>query len=284
MIIRFLIFIFVVVLWSGCFVYWIKYLSRDQVDPRTWTDCKLEYFLFHFGRHYSSMLLVLMSAEKCYAVYFPLKSKTVCTVKTAKWLTGIVGMILAGYNLVCFFLKKAQLDETKGLKICVVNDKFKTFFEFYFMFDSVLYSFGPFALMFITNFAIVLKFMTAKCTSSQNSSTESINQALVKAATKGTAMVVTVSVTFLILTAPGGVNYAIRPLIFLSNVPEYRIIMNITTYLNHSINGLLYCIVGTRFRRELFKLFCRNESETSFSSFSSGYSTRASNVSNINKN
>ena len=98
-----------------------------------------------------------MSVEKCYAVYFPLKSKTVCTVRTAKWLTGIVGMILAGYDLVCLFLKSAQLDETKGLMICVVNDKFKNFFKFYFMFDSVLYSFGPFALMFITNFAIVLK-------------------------------------------------------------------------------------------------------------------------------
>ena len=97
-------------------------------------------------------------------------------------------------------------------------------------------------------------------------------------------MVVTVSVTFLILTAPGGLNYAIRPLIYLSTVPEYRIFMNITTYVNHSINGVLYCIVGTRFRRELFKLFCRNERETSFSSFSSVNSTRASNISNINKN
>ena len=139
----------------------MKYLTRDEVDPRTWTDCKLEYFLFHFSRHYSSMLLVLMSVEKCYAVYFPLKSKTVCTVRTAKWLTGIVGMILAGYDLVCLFLKSAQLDETKGLMICVVNDKFKNFFKFYFMFNSVLYSFGPFALIIITNFAIVLKFMTA---------------------------------------------------------------------------------------------------------------------------
>ena len=262
----------------------MKYLTRDEVDPRTWTDCKLEYFLFHFSRHYSSMLLVLMSVEKCYAVYFPLKSKTVCTVRTAKWLTGIVGMILAGYDLVCLFLKSAQLDETKGLMICVVNDKFKNFFKFYFMFDSVLYSFGPFALMFITNFAIVLKFMTAKCQSNQTNFTESINQALQKAATRGTAMVVTVSVTFLILTAPGGLNYAIRPLIYLSTVPEYRIFMNITTYLNHSINGVLYCIVGTRFRRELFKLICRNERETSFSSFSSVNSTRASNISNINKN
>ena len=41
--------------------------------------------------------------------------------------------------------------------------------------DSVLYSFGPFALMFITNFAIVLKFIRAKC---QSNSTESTNQAL----------------------------------------------------------------------------------------------------------
>ena len=277
--------IFTVVLWTGCFVYWIKYLTRDQVDPRTWTDCKLEYFLFHFGRHYSSMLLVLMSVEKCFAVYFPLKSKTVCTVKIAKWLTGIVGIILAGYNLLCFFLKKAQFNETAGLMICVINDDFNKIFLFYFMFDSVLYSFGPFALMFITNFAIVLKFMRAKCERNLNNSTESINQALVKAATKGTAMVVTVSVTFLILTAPGGVNYALRSFIQLWTIPGYRIFMNITTYLNHSINGILYCIVGTRFRRELFLLFCLNDRPRGLSSIYSGNSTGVSSLSirsNIN--
>ena len=226
------------------------------------------------------MLLVLMSVEKCFAVYFPLKSKTVCTVKTAKWLTGIVGIILAGYDLLCFFLKKAQFDETAGLMICVINDDFIKIFLFYFMFDSVLYSFGPFALMFITNFAIVLKFMRAKCGRKLNNSTESINQALVKAATKGTAMVVTVSVTFLILTAPGGVNYALRSFIQLWTIPEYRIFMNITTYLNHSINGILYCIVGTRFRRELFQLFCFNDKPRGVSSIYSGDSTRGSSLSN----
>ena len=48
------------------------------------------------------MLLVLMSVEKCFAVYFPLKSKTICTVKTSKWATGIVGVILAGYDSIYF--------------------------------------------------------------------------------------------------------------------------------------------------------------------------------------
>ena len=89
------------------------------MDPRTWTACKLYFFLFHFGRHYSSILLVVMSLEKCFAVYFPLKSKSICTVKTAKWVTGIFGVILAGYNSVYFFLRKTQIDKKSGYMKCV---------------------------------------------------------------------------------------------------------------------------------------------------------------------
>ena len=198
-----------------------------------------------------------MSFEKCFAVYFPLKSKTVCTVKTAKWVTGIVGVILIGYNIVCFFFKRKEIDETTGEIKCVINDDFWNIYLFYFSFDSVLYSFGPFALMFITNFAIAFKLMRAKCKSKPNNSTESTNQSLVKSATRGTAMVVTVSVTFLILTAPAGVSDALYPRIVIWTIPEYRVFMNLTTYLNHSINGILYCIVGSRFRTELLKLFGR---------------------------
>ena len=99
--------------------------------------------------------------------------------------------------------------------------------------------------------------MRAKCRNSLNSLTESTNQALVKSATRGTAMVVTVSVTFILLTAPAGVEYALKSMIDLDSIPEYRVFVNITMYLNHSINGILYCIVGTRFRNELLKIFCR---------------------------
>ena len=120
--------------------------------------------------------------------------------------------------------------------------------------DFVLYSCGPFVLMFITNVLIVFKFMTAKC---KSNSTESTNQALSKAATRGTAMVVTVSVTFLILTGPSAVHsvfykwYSLR-----DNLPLYRAFMNLTQYLNHSINGVLYIMVGSKFRMEVIKIFC----------------------------
>ena len=50
------------------------------------------------------MLLVLMSVEKCFAVYCSLKPKTACTVKSAKWAKCIVGGIIAGYDFVYLFV------------------------------------------------------------------------------------------------------------------------------------------------------------------------------------
>ena len=245
-----------VVLWSGCFCTWVIFLTRERVNPRTWTDCKLYYFIFYFGRHYSSMLLVLMSLEKCFAVYFPFKSKTVCTVKTAKWATGIVAIILAGYNMKYFFLLESYFSKYYGSIVICVTSVDREKISFLYPVDSVLYSFAPFVLMFTTNFAIIFKFMTAKC---YNNSTDSTNQALVKSATRGTAMVVTVSVTFIILTAPTAASAALWNVFRISKNPLYRAFMNTTQYLNHSINGVLYCIVGTKFRKELLKIFCRKK-------------------------
>ena len=196
------------------------------------------------------MLLVLMSIEKCFAVYFPLKSKTVCTVRTAKWTTGIVGVALVAFNTNNFF-SETYIIKWSGRQICSYNFDVNVF-AILNTINSVLYSFGPFALIFITNFAMVFKFLTAKC---KRNSTESTNQALSKSATRGTAMVITVSVTFLILTTPTAVNTALWPGIRLAYNPVYLVFMNFTQYLNNSINGILYCVVGSRFRNELLKLF-----------------------------
>ena len=190
-----------------------------------------------------------MSLEKCFVVYFPLKSKTVCTVKTAKWATGICGVILAAYSLHWFFVVESRKSMSSGYYICDTTEYYRYSFN---TVDSVLYSFGPFSVMSVTNFAIAFKFMSAKC--KRNSSTQSTKQALAKSATRGTAMVVNVSVTFLLLTAPAAVDDALYHIIILDNHPTYHAFMNLSQYLNHSINGVLYITVGTRFREELLKL------------------------------
>ena len=82
-------------------------------------------------------------------------------------------------------------------------------------------------------------------------------------------MVVTVSVMFLILTVPNGVGRALKPVVDLWSYPESRAFVTLTQYLNHSINGYLYCIIESRFRTELLKIFCRkNMRENTFTIYS----------------
>ena len=214
-----------------------------------------------------------MSLEKCFAVYFPLKSKTVCTVRTAKWTTSIVGVILTAYDLQWFVLMESGISEWSGFYSCVAGDRYHNSFH---LVDSVPYSYGPFVFMFIINFAIVLRFMRARCKS--NHSTESTNQALVKSETRGTAMVVTVSVTFLLLTSPTAVNDALWHTFQLDSIPFYHSFMNLTQYLNHSINGVLYCIVGSRFRMELVKILNRKGRPVALSYSISGNNTSLTNI------
>ena len=241
------------VLWSGCFVSWVTLLTRHRINLGVWTNCKLYYFLFFFGIQYSSSLLVLMSFEKCFAVYFPLKSKTVCTIKRAKWATGIIGTILAGSDSVYFFVIESKSIDSCGRQGCIyIAQKYRVTLN---IIDSVLYSYLPFTLIFITNFAIVFKFARAKC---QRNSTQSTNKALAKSATRGTAMVVTVSVMFLLLTSPTAMYAVLYGWYSLAELfPWYRTFMNLTQYLNHSINGILYCVVGSRFRGEIMKIICK---------------------------
>ena len=93
------------------------------------------------------MLLVLMCLEKCFVIYFPLKSKTVCTVKTAKWGTCVVGVILAGYDLQYLIVCEATVDDNGC--VCKV-----TYLNIMGLVDSYIYSIGPFILMFITNLTL----------------------------------------------------------------------------------------------------------------------------------
>ena len=248
------------------------FLTRYVVDPWTWVDCKLGPFLFKFGKHYSSTLLVLMSSEKCFAVYFPLKFKTVCTVKAAKWETGVCALILVGCNSLYLVVLKSSFIKLPGYNNCEVMDISWVAVE---TIDSVLYSFGPFVLISMTNFAIAFRFMAAK--RNHNASTESTTQALAKSATRGTAMVVTVSITFLILTAPAAIHAASYKWLALAYTsPFYRAFMNLTMYLNHSINGILYCIVGSRFRGEIFKVIGRKAKPENVSTMCSSNNTFSS--------
>ena len=150
------------------------------------------------------------------------------------------------FNIQNFFIWRAA--SQNGHKFCKPVGSLSNYQVINHRIDSTLYSFLPFCNMIITNFAIFFKLIRAKYKTKHGSS-ESTSQALSKSATKGSVMLITVSIMFIILTGPVVIAYAIS----VSPDPILNAVFIIMQYTNHSINGLLYCIVGSKFRKELVK-------------------------------
>ena len=226
------------------FIPWMQHVAPN-IQFALWTDCKLYYFCWHFFRELSSALLVIMSVEKVIALYFPFKTKNMCTVKRAKQATAITIVIFAVFNSQFFFTVKA------GGLYCIPVNMPPSYILIQLTLDTVLYSYGPIAIMGAANIAIIYKFVEAKL-QHRHGRTESTNQALSNAAMRGTSVLIGVFLMFIVLTGPHTVAFAIP------NVPHpiLRAVVFPLMSLNHAVNGLVYSVVGTKFRRELMKTLC----------------------------
>ena len=216
-----------------------------------------------------------MRLEKCFALYFPLQSKSVCTVRTAKKFSLIAAFVLFGFNLHLIFIRDAETDPD-WKKQCIWVRVPLSYKATYYQIDAFIYSFIPLSVMFTANCLIIFKFMIAKYKNRQGG-TESVNQALSKSAIRGSVMLLTVSFAFVILTVPICIDNLIKD--------DPQIVYGITVilqFLNHSINGVLYCITGSRFRHELMVLFnCGTKRPVIGSSMAN---TNTSNVSSLAPN
>ena len=229
------LYIFSGVLLGGTLLEWIWYLTQytAKLNLFTLTDCKLTFFCWYFFNHFSSILLVMMSVEKCIVVYFPLKVRNICTVKTAKWACLVAAIVLAAFNSQWFFIIEAV-----SSSYCAYTKVSTSYILIYNRIDSIIYSFGPFAIMGLTNIAIIYKFIKAKM--AVKCGTESTNQALSKSAMRGTAILITVSLTFIILTGPVSIFYSV---VTTNTDPLIYAIFHLPTTLNRGINSVMYCIV-----------------------------------------
>ena len=90
--------------------------------------------------------------------------------------------------------------------------------------------------------------------------TESTTQALSKSAMRGTAILIAVSLTFIILTGPVSIYYSV---VTATDVPILWATLKIPKILNHGINSVMYCIVGSKFRREFIDLICCDRKKVS---------------------
>ena len=181
-------------LWNGVLVGWVGQLTRWTINMQAWTDCKPGFFLHEFGGQYSSMLLAVMSIEKFIALYFPLKANSYCTVGTAKWVTSILAIVMAAFNSPIFIY----------FKVIGKHCNITKHFNYFVMLNTLFYALLPIFTMLLANAAIICKLMHIKYKGMSRT-----NESVSKSSTRGSVMVVTVSLAFIILTSPRAVDSAI---------------------------------------------------------------------------
>ena len=187
-----------------------------------------------------------MSIEKWFALYFPSKPLRYCTVRSAKGISLVTGVILMAYIAQCLFLQNMSTSN-EYFEFCILPNEY--YVKLFDIVELILYSFAPFTLMITANSAAIYKLVKAN-RRQQNKATESTCQAVSKSATKGTAMLITVSLSFLILTALAAVIFPLN----LRRFPMLTAILHLLGHTSHCINGVLYCIIGSRFRREMITM------------------------------
>ena len=100
--------------------------------------------------------------------------------------------------------------------------------------DTMFYAVLPIVVMLLANAAIIYKLMFIKYKGISHTK-ESVS----KSSTRGSVMVVTVSLAFIILTSPRAVDSTLKQ--YISGYPFGNLFIISMMYINHSING--FCVL-----------------------------------------
>ena len=110
----------------------------------------------HTSIHLSAYFLVVMSAEKCFALYFPLQAKNFCTIKNSIVVSIITAAVFSIYNIQWFFtIEKVYVMNIKRMRCQIINAP--DFLRFHWGdIDAIIASYVPMGLMLAFNLAIII--------------------------------------------------------------------------------------------------------------------------------
>ncbi|VDH91665.1 Hypothetical predicted protein [Mytilus galloprovincialis] len=267
------------VLYTGLLRQWINVVFEVDIRELGTGICKLHTFIVYFSLDFSSWILIAVTLERVFLVWFPHKAKTACTkkkagislVSIAAFLLLINSHILYGHED-----KESVVNGTVSVEKCYyISDEYNQFWSSSWPWiDLSLFCGIPFCCLLTGNLLIFVKVLF-----SQRAVKRQIAPSVQTPGSKAqqrdsklssmSVMLFTLNTVFLLCTTPisiyligystwadelVGRGYAVLDMMWA--------IVNILMYLNNTINFLLYILSGSRFRREFKDMFRRNNNET----------------------
>ncbi|KAL8562145.1 hypothetical protein ACOMHN_041980 [Nucella lapillus] len=232
--------------------------------------CKIFTWLYTCGGTVSCWYLVCMTVHRAMSVVWPHRVNVLCTRRTVLIILSTVTVFLALLYLHYLIgLGIVSFDKGKTYS-CTLTTRNLAYYHtnFFVYIELLVYSALPFIVLALANSILTWKLVASARRADRNLTEGSSSQtrSREKAANSVTLTIMAVSLTFLVLTLPGTINFILNHLTYfgrqqttqLQKLQVYAItfICNLLGITNHAINFYLYCLTGRRFREEFLKVLC----------------------------
>ncbi|XP_074640130.1 delta-type opioid receptor-like [Tubulanus polymorphus] len=239
-------------------------LNKHQADI---AQCKLSGFVEHLSAALSAWYLVLMTMDRTIAVTQPLKAHRLCTVRRAKKQIALSTTILIFLDSIAFWVYGVELTRDGHTNCNMVNASMTFLYIFEILFRS-FESYVPFVIITILNTIMALTVRRSRRIQAKMTQHQSTNSA----GNRVTIMVVIVSVAFLLFTGPYNLSFLLTLKYstwndamdsYTNSCESSQHALLILYFLSHTIldlnfiiNGFIYSLSSSQFRRDLAKVIC----------------------------
>ena len=226
---------------------WVQTITNYRVNMRMYNvyTCKIHLFLTYLFHQLSTMTLSFITIQRVISVYLPLKAKTICSRgNTIKFWTGIA-ILLAGFNSMTFFLVRYD-PNNRSFSGCFYGREIWIWYL-------------PTGIIMIGNALILIKVKLQQKKMKQNQTSRNRQENTSTSSDRMTALLIVVTTSYILLVTPfyvwtQGLSHwspTSEDINIQAPATAFRAIIYHLAELNFSINFILYCAFGVRFRSAL---------------------------------
>jgi len=230
------------------------------------TACSLVTFLLNVVLNMAAWLVVLTTVDRFVAVWLPLHAAAVCRRRRARLVVLALVVVTVAASAHLFWTTGLHRSAGRRRPYCGPPPDAHFMRHQFEYIKLASYSLAPFAIILALNVAIVARLRCGhaaavlRCGGGGGGAGGDIQQAAMTS--RVTYMLLAVSVTWLILTAPFTLQTLIGAALLdmrdARSRARFRLARTVCfqlMYANHAVNFFLYCVAGRKFRHELADMY-----------------------------
>lgn len=225
------------------------------VQVRVITFTCVVYHVMDYFMHLAVFVLVVMAAERYFAIRYPLHANVWFSIKRSKKIVSVIGMVtllIHSPSFVLLIMKGFRTD----IPLCLLVDVYLFYFQKVWVWIYImLYAFLPLLFLVAIN-ALIIKELRRTMKGVMGAAIPGVSVNTSKQR-QITIMLLATTSTFFVLTAPMAIGWILEKVGVFSGITNlYMAVSYIFAFCNHCFNFVIYYVSCGRFR-ETFKKYIR---------------------------